>query len=54
MEFGFLVYLSKSWGLFYLLALFIAVLVYALRPANKKRFDEAANSIFDDQDKPCR
>ena len=54
MEFEFLLYLSKSWGLFYLLTLFIVVVVYALWPSNKSRFDKAASSIIDDQDKPCR
>ena len=35
---------SKSFGLFYLIALSIVVLVYAYWPSNKKRFDEAAQS----------
>ena len=29
-------------GLIYFIALFVAVLIYALWPGNKKKFDEAA------------
>jgi cytochrome c oxidase cbb3-type subunit 4 len=50
----FLVGLSKSFGLFYLLALSAAVLVYAFWPSNKPRFDHAAQSILRDEDKPWR
>ena len=46
------VWFSKSFGLFYLLGLSIAVLVYVYWPSNKKRFDDAAKSILDDEDKP--
>lgn len=45
---------SKSFGLFYLIALSVAVLVYAYWPANKRRFDEAASNILHDEDTPCR
>jgi cytochrome c oxidase cbb3-type subunit IV len=48
----FLVGLSKSFGLFYLLALSAAVLIYTYWPSNKKRFDHAAQSILGDEDKP--
>ena len=48
----FLVGLSKSFGLFYLIALSIAVVVYAYWPSNKKGFDHAAHSILSDEDKP--
>ncbi|KRR20803.1 cytochrome C oxidase Cbb3 [Bradyrhizobium lablabi] len=51
-EHDFLVGVSKSFGLFYLLALSAAVLVYAYWPSNKKRFDSAARSILRDEDKP--
>ena len=53
-EHDFLVLLSKSFGLFYLLALSAAVLVYTFWPSNKKRFDHAARSILSDEDKPWR
>ena len=45
----FLVWMSKSVGLFYLLFLSLAVVVYAYWPANKPRFDRAARSIVDDK-----
>jgi cytochrome c oxidase cbb3-type subunit 4 len=37
-----------------LLGLFIAVLIYVYWPSNKKRFDDAAKSILDDEDKPSQ
>lgn len=43
---------AKSFGLFYLIALSIGVVIYAYWPSNKKRFDRAASSIVDDEDKP--
>jgi cytochrome c oxidase cbb3-type subunit 4 len=46
------VWFSKSFGLFYLLALSIAVVAYAYWPSNRKRFDEAASSIFREEDRP--
>ena len=49
-----LVWFSKSFGLFYLIALSIVVVVYAYWPSNKKRFDEAAQAILDHEDKPHR
>jgi cytochrome c oxidase cbb3-type subunit 4 len=48
----FVVWFSKSFGLFYLIALSVGVLAYAFWPSNKKRFDEAAQSILDHEDKP--
>ena len=51
---GFLVAMSKSFGLFYLIVFSIAVLAYAYRPSNKRRFDSAAQSILRDEDKPWR
>lgn len=47
-----LVAFSKSWGLFYLIALAIGVLVYTFWPSNKARFDKAKKSILDKEDKP--
>ncbi|MCC8938313.1 hypothetical protein CI1B_63440 [Bradyrhizobium ivorense] len=49
-----LVGFSKSFGLFYLIALSIAVVIYACWPSNKQRFDRAAQSILDDRDTPWR
>ena len=53
-EHAFLVGFSKSFGLFYLIALSVAVVIYACRPSNKKRFEDAAQSIFRDEAKPWR
>jgi cytochrome c oxidase cbb3-type subunit 4 len=47
-----LVWFSKSYGLFYLLALSVAVLVYVYWPSNKKVFDDAGRSIIEDEDRP--
>ena len=33
---------AQTWGLVYLVILFAGVLVYALRPGSKKKFDDAA------------
>lgn len=50
-----LVGFSKSFGLFYLIALSVAVLIYVYWPANKKRFDVAAQDPLNDpEDKPWR
>jgi cytochrome c oxidase cbb3-type subunit 4 len=45
---------SKSFGLFYLIAMSIGVLVYAFWPSNKKPFEHAATAVVsDEEDKPC-
>jgi len=49
-----LVWFSKSFGLFYLIGLSLAVVVYAYWPSNKKQFDHAAKSILHDEDRPWR
>lgn len=48
------VWFAKSFGLFYLLGLSLAVLVYVYWPSNRSRFDQAAQSILRDEDKPWR
>lgn len=53
-EHDLLVAISKSFGLFYLIALSIAVVIYAFWPSNKKQFDNAARSILRDEDRPWR
>ena len=45
---------SKSWGLFYLIALSIGVLLYTFWPSNRKQFDRAKNSILDGDDTPWK
>jgi cytochrome c oxidase cbb3-type subunit 4 len=46
------VWFSKSFGLFYLIALSVAAIGYAYWPSNKQRFDRAARSIIDGEDAP--
>lgn len=43
---------AKSWGLFYLIALAVGVLIYTFWPSNKKRFEAAKKSVLDKDDKP--
>lgn len=33
---------AQTWGLVYFVAVFLIVVIYALWPSNKKKFDEAA------------
>ena len=49
-----LVWFSKSFGLIYLMVLFVGIAAYAYWPSNRERFDEAGKSIFDDEDTPWR
>jgi cytochrome c oxidase cbb3-type subunit 4 len=49
-----LVSFAKSWGLFYLIAMAIGVLIYAFWPSNRKRFKDAKKSILDEDDKPWK
>lgn len=48
------VWFAKSFGLFYLIAMSIGVVVYVYWPKNKTSFDSAAQSILDPsvEDKP--
>lgn len=52
MSHEFLVVFSKSWGLFYLIAMAIAVVVYAFWPSNRRRFDKAKRSVLEREDEP--
>ena len=47
-----LVWFAKSYGLLYLLGLSAAIVVYAYWPSNKRRFERAAQSILDEEDRP--
>ena len=47
-----LVGFAKSWGLFYLIAFSICVVIYAFWPSNRKRFDDAKRNILDGDDRP--
>ena len=52
MSHDFLVLLSKTLGLFWLLAMAIGVLVYAFWPSNRDRFDHAASMALREEDRP--
>ena len=52
MSYESLVGFAKSWGLFYLIALSIGVLIYTFWPSNRKRFDRDKKSILDKDDRP--
>ena len=54
MDHDFTVWLSKSFGLFYLIALSVIIVAYAFWPSNKKRFERARDSILDGDDKPWK
>lgn len=54
LDHGSVVAFAKSFGLFYLIALSVGVLIYAYWPSNKQRFEDAARNIIHDEDKPCR
>lgn len=49
-----LVLFSKTFGLFYLIALSMGVLIYVFWPSNRKKFDHAARAVLQDEDKPWR
>ena len=49
-----LVAFAKSWGLFYLIAFAVGVLVYTFWPSNRRRFDDAKKSILDKDDRPWK
>ncbi len=48
------VWFAKTFGLFYLIGLSIAALVYAFWPSKQREFDHAATAILTDEDKPWR
>ncbi|HEY8594716.1 MAG TPA: cbb3-type cytochrome c oxidase subunit 3 [Devosiaceae bacterium] len=49
-----LVGIAKYWGLLYLIALSIGVLIYTFWPGNAKRFHRAKDSIMNDENGPWR
>jgi len=50
MDHGFFVFLAKSYGLFHMMAFFLAAVVYAYWPKNRSKFYNAANSILEDDE----
>jgi cytochrome c oxidase cbb3-type subunit 4 len=49
-----LVWVSKSFGLFYLIAFSLAVVAYVYWPSNRNRFERAALTVLDEEDRPWR
>ena len=49
-----LVLISKTFGLFYLIAFSVGVLVYVYWPSNRRKFDHAAEAILEGEDRPWR
>lgn len=43
--------LSSSWGLVYLVALFVGVALYAFWPRNKAKFDRAARMPLEEDER---
>lgn len=50
-----LIIIARYWGLIYLIAMSVGVIVYVLWPGKKKTFQRAANNILDNasEDRPC-
>jgi cytochrome c oxidase cbb3-type subunit 4 len=46
--------ISKSYGLFLLIAMSIVAVAYAFWPSKQKTFKDAAQRILEDEDKPCQ
>ena len=49
-----LVLFSKTFGLFYLIALSLGIALYVYWPSNKRRYERAATAILHGEDKPWR
>ncbi|GJL91197.1 cbb3-type cytochrome c oxidase subunit 3 [Hyphococcus sp.] len=41
---------AKTYGLIYMMIVFLGALIYALWPANQSKFDHAANSILEEDE----
>ncbi len=52
MDYEWLVAVTQIAGLILFLGLFLAVLVYALWPGNKKRFERASRVPLEDSERP--
>lgn len=48
MNYESVVYFSRTWGLLFFAAMLAAVLVYALWPGHKRRFEDAARIPLED------
>ena len=49
-----MVYIAKTYGLFHMMTIFLAAVLYACWPGNRQKFDHAKESILHDEDGPCR
>ncbi|KAA5805366.1 cbb3-type cytochrome c oxidase subunit 3 [Alkalicaulis satelles] len=47
-----LAHFAQSWGLVAFMIFFAGVLVYALWPKNRDKFNAAARSVLEDNDRP--
>ena len=47
-----LVSFSQTWGLIYLMIVFLGGVLYALWPSNRKHFNRAAHLPLDENEKP--
>lgn len=45
---------ALSWALVFLTAIFVAAVVWAFWPGNRRAQDDAARSIFRNEDRPAR
>ena len=47
-------YFAETWGLVFLVVLFVGVLVYVFWPGNRDKFKRAAHRPLEDEDLPKR
>jgi cytochrome c oxidase cbb3-type subunit 4 len=50
--YGILRQLADSWGLVLMVVVFVAIVAWVFRPGARKSQDDAARSIFRNEDKP--
>ena len=48
-----LVGFAKTFGLVYLVVMFLLCVAYAFWPSRHEQFDRAARSVLDDEEGPC-
>lgn len=44
---------AQTWGMLMFVALFASAVIYALWPKNQNKFDDAARTPLDDDDRPA-
>ncbi len=50
-DYGAIATFAKSWGLVYLLVLFVGAIAYAYWPRNKAKFDKAARMPLEEDER---